>query len=127
MRKLILQSTFALGDIVMLTAAVRDLHLCYPDQFQTDVRTPFPELWENSPHLTPLQESDADASLIECSYPLINRSNEEPYHCLHGYMEFLNAKLGLQIRPTSFRGDIHISQLEHSWYSQIYELTGSDI
>ena len=33
MKKLILKNSFSPGDIVMLTAAVRDLHLGYPDQF----------------------------------------------------------------------------------------------
>ena len=38
--KLILRNSQSPGDIVMLTAAVRDLHACRPGQFLTDVRTP---------------------------------------------------------------------------------------
>src|SRR4051812_10175044 len=127
MQKLVLKSSFALGDIVMLTAAVRDLHACYPNTFQTDVRSPFPELWEHNPYITCLQETDPGVSVIECSYPLINHCNEQPYHCLHGYIDFLNSRLNLQIHPTSFRGDIHISELEASWYSQIFELAACDL
>ena len=37
--RLILKSFQSPGDIVMLTAAVRDLHAAYPGRFQTDVRT----------------------------------------------------------------------------------------
>ena len=48
-QKLILKNLLSPGDIVALTAAVRDLHKCYPDQFITDVRTPCPHLWENNP------------------------------------------------------------------------------
>src|SRR6266568_4060244 len=103
MRKLILKSGFSPGDIVMLTAAVRDLHFWYPAQFSTDVRTFCPELWENNPHLTPLSENDTEVELIDCSYPLIDRSNEAPYHCLHGFIDFLNQRLGLNIKPTVFR------------------------
>lgn len=44
MRKLILRNFQSPGDIVMLTAAVRDLHRTYPGEFITDVRTPFPGL-----------------------------------------------------------------------------------
>src|ERR1700736_1540911 len=40
MRRLILRNSLSPGDIVMLTAAVRDLHLSYPGQFLTDTRTP---------------------------------------------------------------------------------------
>jgi len=111
----------------MLTAAIRDLHLCHPHQFLTDVRTRCPELWEHNPYITPLSEKDAEVELIECEYPLINRCNETPYHCLHGFIEFFNDKLKLQIKPTVFRGDIHLSPLEKSWYSQVYEVTRQNI
>jgi len=89
----------------MLTAAVRDLHLCYPGQFKTDVRTSCPELWENNPYITPISENDAKVEQIDCSYPLINHANERPYHCLHGFIEFLNEHLKLAIKPTRFKGD----------------------
>jgi ADP-heptose:LPS heptosyltransferase len=127
MQRLVLKSFYSPGDIVMLTAAVRDLHRRYPRQFRTDVRTLCPEIWENNPFITALDEHAKNVRLIECSYPLINRSNDSPYHCLHGYIDFLNAQLGLAIQPTEFRGDIHISDLEKSWYSQVYEVTKHDI
>src|SRR5204863_7154090 len=110
MRKLILKNGYSPGDIVMMTAAVRDLHLCYPKQFQTDVRSSCPDLWTHNPYVTPIEDSDPEAELIDCAYPLINRSNEAPYHCLHGYIEFLNERLGLAIKPTFFKGDIHLSE-----------------
>lgn len=53
MKKLILRNFQSPGDILMLTAAVRDLHVCYPGRFLTDVRTPCPDLWQHNPHLTP--------------------------------------------------------------------------
>ena len=126
MRKLLLRCDLSLGDIVMLTAAVRDLHHCYPKQFLTDVVTPFPDLWENNPYLTPLSKEDASVEHIDCSYPLIDRCNETPYHCLHGFIEFLNDHLGLAIKPSAFKGDIHLSNLEKAWCSQVHELTGQD-
>jgi ADP-heptose:LPS heptosyltransferase len=126
-RKLILKCALSLGDIVMLTAAVRDLHVCFPGRFLTDVRTRCAELWENNPFVGKISDDDKDAEVIECSYPLINRCNETPYHCLHGFIEFLNDRLGLAIKPTAFKGDIHLSQPEKSWCSQVHELTGMDI
>src|SRR4029077_11801951 len=101
MRKLILTNYQAPGDIVMLTAALRDLHRCYPGQFLTDVRTLCPDLWLHNPYLTPLDEHAPGCETIECSYPLINQCDALPYHCLNGFVEFLNQQLGLQIRPTS--------------------------
>ena len=121
MRKLILRNGYSVGDIVMLTAAVRDLHHWYPGQFLTDVRTSYPEVWQHNPHITSLTEKEAE--VIECSYPLIDRCNETPYHCLHGFMEFLNHHLALKIKPAAFKGDIHLSEEEKSWYSQVHEVT----
>jgi ADP-heptose:LPS heptosyltransferase len=125
--KLILRNFQSPGDIVMLTAAVRDLHLCYPNQHLTDVRTPCPHLWENNPLITPLSESDADVRIIDCHYPLIHLSNHAPYHFLHGFIAFLNEQLDLDIKPTAFRGDIHLSSLEKSWPSQVAEIIGEDL
>jgi ADP-heptose:LPS heptosyltransferase len=125
--KLLLKCGFAPGDGVMLTAAVRDLHRCYPGQFTVDVRTPYPDLWRHNPYLTPLQEAEAGVEVIECDYPLLQSSNTIPCHFLHGFIEFLNDKLGLAIRPTEFRGDIHLSAEERSASSQVEQLLGRKV
>lgn len=126
MRKLILRCGLALGDTVMLTTAVRDLHYWYPGRFLTDVRTFYPELWENNPNITRLSEKDSGVEEMECTYPLINQANKAPYHCLQGFIEFLNERLRLSIKPTVFKGDIHFTEREKSWHSQVYELTKED-
>lgn len=110
----------------MLTAAVRDLHRCYPNQFLIDVRTSCPALWQNNPHLTRLDETDASVEQIKCEYPLIHRSNQEPVHFLQGFTEFLNERLGLRMRVTEFRGDIHISEQEKRWFSRVQEIKGAN-
>ncbi|HWX20675.1 MAG TPA: glycosyltransferase family 9 protein [Candidatus Binatia bacterium] len=127
MRKLILTCGLSPGDIVMLTAAVRDLHRCYPHRFLTDVRTPCPDLWEHNPFITKLSDDEPGVERLDCSYPLIDRSNDTPYHCLHGFVEFLNERLKLSMRPTAFKGDIHLSAQEKAWYSQVHEWTGQNI
>jgi ADP-heptose:LPS heptosyltransferase len=127
LKKLILKCGLSLGDIVMLTTAVRDLHLCYPGKFATDVRTSCAQLWENSPYVTSLTEDDPEAQVLDCSYPLINRCNDAPYHCLHGFIEFLNDRLNLAIKPTAFKGDVHLSAQEKAWFSQVHELTRQNI
>lgn len=122
-RKIILSNDQAPGDIVMLTAAVRDLHLCHPGKFITDVRTPYPELWENNPYITPLSESEAET--IECHYPLIHQSNLRPYHFLHGFIEFLSERLNVRIAPRLFRGDIHLSEQERTAEPPHSEVVGN--
>ena len=70
MARLILRNRQSPGDVLMLTAAVRDLHRCYPGRFQTDVRTTAEALWENNPHLTPFAEGDADVETLDCHYQI---------------------------------------------------------
>jgi ADP-heptose:LPS heptosyltransferase len=119
LRKLILRNFLSPGDIVMLTAAVRDLHRAHPGEFVTDVRTPFPDLWAHNPHITPIRDDDPEARIVDCHYPLIHRSNQVPCHFLHGFAAYLNDHLALRIRVTEFRGDIHIGDEERRWFDRV--------
>ena len=115
------------GDVVMLTAAVRDLHKCYPGRFVTDVRTSCPALWQHNPHLTPLKITEPKVRRLECHYPLIHQSNQTTLHFLHGFIDYLNEQLGLAIELTEFKGDIHLSSEEKSLPSPLHQLTGVDV
>ncbi|MCB1085428.1 MAG: ADP-heptose--LPS heptosyltransferase [Verrucomicrobiae bacterium] len=125
-RKIILKNHLSPGDIVMLTAAVRDLHACNPGKFQTDVRTTAKELWHHNPYITPLKEGDG-VEVLQCHYPLIHRSNQTPFHFIHGFEQFLSEKLGVPVSPTAFKGDVHLSAEEKSWRSQVHEAVGEDL
>ena len=126
-RKLILQNRQSPGDILMLTAAVRDLHRHYPGEFLTDVRTTAEALWEANPYLTALDEDAADVETVECHYPLIHRSNREAVHFLHGYIAFLNDRLGLRIRLSEMRGDVHLSPEEMAAPSAVARWCGGEV
>lgn len=125
--KLILKNGQSPGDIVMLTAAVRDLHRCHPNRFLTDVRTPCAQMWENNPYITPIDDADPEAKIIHCEYPLIHASNSGPWHFVHGFTKFLSQTLRLPLAPTEFRGDIHLSLDELGWVSQVEEIVGRDV
>jgi ADP-heptose:LPS heptosyltransferase len=112
MRRLILRSHQSPGDILMLTAAVRDLHAAHPGQFQTDVRTSTDDLWLNNPHVTPLDEGTPDVESIDMHYPLIHKCNTRPYHFIHGYAQFLEERLGVRIPVLRFSGDVHLTDAE---------------
>ena len=126
-RKLILHNRLSPGDVVMLTAAVRDLHHTFPGEFVTDVRTPCPGLWENNPDISALQDDDPEAEHIDCHYPLIHKSNQHPYHFIHGFIEDLSEKLGRRILPGLFKGSIHLAEKEKQWMSQVQEITREPI
>lgn len=86
MPRLILRSGQCPGDVVVMTAAVRELHRQYPNQYQTDVRTCAPAIWEHNPYITPIADDNRDARTIEMHYPLINQSNQRPVHFLEGVL-----------------------------------------
>ena len=115
------------GDVVMLTAAVRDLHRSHPGRFDTRVHTSASALWEHHPHVTHAPQAQPGVQDIRCAYPLIHRSNSTPYHFIHGFMQDLGEKLGVHIEPTDFKGDIHLSTAERGWISQVQELTRSPL
>ena len=127
MRKLILKNHQSPGDILMLTATVRDLHASYPGEFLTDVRTSVDQLWQHNPLITPLREDDPEVTALRCNYPLIHRSNESPYHFVQSFTEYLNDKLSLKITPQKYAGDIYLHQQEKRWISQVQERTGKEI
>jgi len=127
MKKLILRNFQAVGDIVMLTSAVRDLHQAHPNKFLTDVRTPFSELWEFNPYITPLDENDPEVEVINCEYPNIHQSNTKPMIYVDGFTLDLEQKLGLRIPVGEYKGDIHLAEQEKLWFSRVREITGDDI
>lgn len=106
----------------MLTAAIRDLHLAYPQRFITDVRTSADALFEHNPRITKLADDTPGVEIIDAEYPLIQYSNQRPYHFIHGYSQFLETRLGLRIPVTAFKGEVPLSAEEKSWYSQVAEL-----
>jgi len=59
--------------------------------------------------------------VLDDDYPLIHSSNTVPYHFIHAFTQLLEDKLGVTIRMTQFKGDIHISDEEDSWLSQVEE------
>ena len=96
----------------MLTAAIRDLHVAAPGQYQTDVRTSADALFENNPCITRLGDGDSGVESLDMHYPLVHQSNQRPYHFLHGYAQYLEERLGLRIPLTRFAGDIHLNNAE---------------
>ena len=126
--KIILHHGLAPGDVMMLTAAVRDLHAQYPGKFITDVRTPYgKDLWPNNPHITPLGDGDPGVAHIETKYDLINACNRRALHFIHGFYADLSQKLGMRIVPNGFHGDIHLSDAEKNNPGLVEKFVGRNV
>jgi ADP-heptose:LPS heptosyltransferase len=120
-RKVLFKNDQSPGDIMMLTSAVRDLKASHPD-ILIGVDTTCDQIWENNPHITKLDPHDPDVETYKMTYPLIHQSNEGQYHFIHAFRKEMETKLGLRIKAGKFKGDIHISDMEKSWISQIEEM-----
>lgn len=125
MRKVILTQSQSPGDILVFTRAVADLKKTFPD-WQIDVRTPCPEIWENSPRLTPLKESDVGVQVYNIKYGrhgvpymTVHESGWSGIHFIEALIQELEAQLMVKIQRRSLRPEIWISDLEKTWTNQV--------
>ena len=122
MKKLILHNDLSPGDILVMTAAVRDLHLTFPEEYQTDVDSPCPEIWEHSPYVTKLKKSEAQ--YIKMQYPSIHRSGWRGTHFSEGHTKYLSRVLDRKINISSLLPEVHLSDEERTWTSQVEDVFG---
>lgn len=108
MRKLILKNGLDVGDVLMMTVAVRDLHMAYPNRYVTDVRTRWPDLWINNPYITSIPDGEAEE--LNIGYPLIQNSGSMAF--ADAFRLDLADKLGIEIPWTTMNPDVHLSNEE---------------
>lgn len=125
MKKLILKCKLSPGDVLTLTAAIKALHETYPHEYQTDVRTPCPDIFEHNPWITPIP--DDEGQLIECNYPIINQSSQIPHCFLRGYTQHLGQVLGVPLELTTNKPDVYLTDEEKTWMSQVEEIAKQPI
>lgn len=106
---LILKNRQGAGDQVLLTAVARDLHAAHPQRFRVAVDCWGMELFQNSPHVVPIEQLGADAKrlTIEGFTP-----GEDQPHLVTQFVRNLSRQLDLPIETTRFSGDIHLSREE---------------
>ena len=102
------------GDIIVLTAAVRDLQLQYPDEFSVDVYTHNREsIWRHNPHITELDPGKVRHINMKYSGP-IRRSGTSGKHFTTAFHETLTQQLGVKVTPTAIHGDIYFTEEERA-------------
>ncbi|MCE5185399.1 MAG: hypothetical protein LLF76_04670 [Planctomycetaceae bacterium] len=113
-QKIIFVCDQAPGDLVVLSAAIRDLHKCYPDRFLVDVRTRHDELFLNNPHISRLMEDDPDVSIIEIENLGLKRPAFPEGHYIQSCIQEINHKMGLDVNMSELKGDIYLSKRERA-------------
>lgn len=150
--KLLLLNRLAPGDILVMTNAIRDLHKAYPGRYQTDVRTPCNQIFDNSPYITHLHYNEQeyqklnaqfstldgikdiskhtgridDIKVIDMHYPMIHTSGTAGWHFGYGHRDWLEQILNVKIPQTDIRPDIFLSDNEKNWPNPMTVFTGED-
>lgn len=126
MRKIILENPLAPGDIVVSTAAIRDLHLAHPGEFLTDIRCPTgcEQIFQNNPHITKLRDDDGER--VRMSYEDIHKSGQSGRPFTGAYHIDLAKALKVDIPQTSLLPAIYLSQDEILWPSPVVNEHGYD-
>lgn len=114
--RLVIRNTQAPGDILVLSAAIRDLHLAHPGLYETDIWVSAGAehiYWHNS-DITTIHGNRPPHGLkhFVAHYPLIKQSNQQRKHFIWGFHEYFNQKLGTEAKLTEFRPKIVMSQSE---------------
>jgi len=104
---LLLQLGYAPGDVVVFTAAIRDLALQYGDRFDISVKTHFSEVWKNNPHLV-LPKSNCRLVHLRYADQLSKAYAGRQTHFLAAYHNILNEHLGTDVHLTLPRPDLHL-------------------
>lgn len=93
-RKIVLREGQSPGDILTFTNAIGDLKRTYP-HWLIDVRSPAESIWDNNPHLTPLDENASDVEMYDITYDDINISGWNGLHFSDAFRNDIEKKLNM--------------------------------
>jgi ADP-heptose:LPS heptosyltransferase len=120
--RLIIRHRWALGDTVLLTGLVRDIHRAYPDQYEIMVDTNFTNVWWNNPHVIKFEaKSLPRPTRVEVGwgdgirwngYARSGNNQKEMKHILAWYHYDFERKTGIKVPVTDPYPDLHLSQDE---------------
>lgn len=122
-RRFVLSHHRSPGDLVCLSALVRDIHIAYPGKYETDFNTTVQPIWQNSPYITNLWNHNEKAprmlkpgtEMIQCQYKQgLTDSNHEAIHFCHYFHRDFERQTGIHVPPSRPYGDIHLSDHERT-------------
>ena len=108
---LLLRLSQAPGDTIVLTAAVRDLALQYPDRFAISVDTHAGSVWQNNPYVVPAGPA---TRVLDLKYgsQMRRAHGGVQMHFLQAFYNLLNAQLVTDIQMTEPKPDIHLTSAD---------------
>ena len=112
--RIILRHKWALGDTVLLSALVRDIHLTYPDEYEVAVDTNYTNLWDHNPRVVPADPS-RPAQLVEVGWGKAIRNPrvvidgvKQMRHILAYYHHDFTTKTGMHVPVHYPKGELFL-------------------
>lgn len=109
------------GDIMCLTSLMRDIHLTYPGQYETDFNTTVTPIWDNNPYVTKLWNHDKkrpqlhkpNTQMISCTYGkgLREQARETIHFCAYFHRDF-ERQTGIKVPCHKPHGELFLSEYE---------------
>lgn len=112
MRKLRLIQKQSPGDLLVLTIALQNLHLNYPNQFQTDVVSHYPKVFYNNPYITDLSDEKSIEEIDFFYNNYAQKCRDRIYRFSDVFIHMLNEKLFLCIKKIKDDPYIQLSDKE---------------
>jgi ADP-heptose:LPS heptosyltransferase len=117
-RRIVLIQRQSPGDVLTMSRAVADLKASYPE-FEVDVDSPCPEVWENNPNLTKLNHDGPEVEKYEITYDEINMSGWSGEHFSDAFRHDIERKIGVNITKSGIRPELWLSEDERHWINQV--------
>lgn len=118
--KLVLRHKWALGDTVLLTGLVRDIHKAYPGEYEIKVDTHFTNVWWNNPYISDFDTGNSRATNVDISWGDAIKQNgyakekdrKVMKHILAWYHHDFKNKTGIEVPVTDPKPDLHLTPQE---------------
>lgn len=112
MERLVLNHDRCPGDIVTMTALVRDIALTFPGRFQISVDTPAKDIWKHNPYVQP-REKEKPVRWVRLTYGEgIKQASKECVHFLTAWHTNFAHQTGIKVPLTLPKPDLHLSPEE---------------
>ena len=124
MKKLIFRNKRAIGDNLIFTTTIRELHKQYPQQHQTGIATYYPEVYYNNQFITlfDLYDKHQNIPIIDIDYgDNFQHRKTSGKHFAEFYINEVNKKLNLNIELTDCRPHLTITVEEITKAKEILE------
>ena len=115
-QRIVLAHNRAPGDVVVMTAFVRDLVLTHPGRYSVEVQTSAMDLWRHNPYVTVAKRKPGprpDVKYLQLDYGRgIRDQNFEPVHFLAYFHRDFERKMGVKVPLRLPYPDLHLSPEE---------------